>query len=99
VQQFNNLVSLPMLETQNQNVPQKTRETGFGGASIRYLPKRNFKGEIYDAFGPDPDWAVKCFVDLGLSDAEISRYVGLPLTCIRMLTRQIRADHHEAYRD
>ena len=60
------------------------------GRSIRHLPKRYFNAEIHDAFGPDPDWVLRCFVDLGMSDGEIGRYVGLSEVCINILTRPLR---------
>jgi len=85
VQHSNNLVKLRQ--------PEYVKTNESVGASIRYLPKRNFKAEIYDALGPDPEWALKCFIDLGLSDSEIADYVGLSLGCVRILTLQIRAEN------
>ena len=69
----------------------KKTECSFSdGSSIRHLPKRKFKAEIHDAFGPDPEWVLRCFLDLGMSDGEIGRYVGLSEVCIGLLTRRLR---------
>ena len=88
--QFNSLVSEQPPQHAIRELPQKVSRSELGGPTIRYLPKRICKEEIHDAFGPDPDWALQCFVDLGLSDADIARCVGLSLGRIQILTRQIR---------
>ncbi|MCO4847186.1 MAG: hypothetical protein KC448_04345 [Yoonia sp.] len=71
--------------------------SGAGDASIRSLPIRNFKTEVHDAFGPDPNWMLRCFIDLGLSDGEIARYVGLSEACVSILARPLRGPDHARY--
>ncbi|MGJ8595920.1 hypothetical protein [Sulfitobacter sp.] len=56
--------------------------------TISHLPKRNFNAKIHDAFGLDPEWVSLCFVDLGMFNGEIGRYVGLPQMCISTLMRR-----------
>ena len=72
---------------------QVANESALDGASIRYLPSRNFKAEIQDALGPDPEMALRCFVDLGLSDSEIAKYVELSSHYVRLLALPIRAEN------
>jgi len=78
---FNSLVSEQPLNLANRELTQPAR---------RHQPKRNLRLKIHDAFGPEPDKALECFVDLGLSDADIARYVGLSCECIQILTHRFR---------
>lgn len=44
-----------------------------------------------EELGPMPEATLDCFVDLGLSDAEIARYFRLDLALVIALTRPVRA--------
>ncbi|WP_146010242.1 hypothetical protein [Acidimangrovimonas sediminis] len=43
-----------------------------------------------DILGPMPELTLACWIDLGLSDAEIARYFGLDERCVSVLTRPAR---------
>ena len=70
-----------------RNIPE---HSGLDGPTVRHLPKRRFEAQIHDAFGPDPDTVLECFIALGLTDAEISRYVGLPEARVSRIARPMR---------
>ena len=97
--QFDSLANNQQLQHTIRDRSQNANNFERGSRSIRYLPKRSYKAEIHDALGPDPDWVLQCFVDLGLSDNEIARYVGLSLGCIRILAQQTRAKFHAQHRN
>lgn len=89
--QFNQLAIEKQPDFANQRRSQTSESSKITGPRTMAFPKPNFDKKIFAALGPDPDWALNCFVDLGLSDPEIARYVGLPLERIQVFTRPFRA--------
>ncbi|KFE36221.1 hypothetical protein [Thioclava atlantica] len=59
---------------------------GFGPRRPGYLRQSNLPAEL----GPDPRATLECFVDLGLSDAEIARYFHIEAVRLAPLTATLR---------
>ncbi len=72
-------------------VRQKPGVSGVDGGTGCPQTDGSASADIRAAFGPDPHKALQCFVDLGLTNREIARYVGLSETCVTTLTGQLRS--------
>ncbi|WP_127904244.1 hypothetical protein [Solirhodobacter olei] len=67
-----------------------TGPAGTGLVPPGYLPTRGFVRRYPASLGPMPEATLTCFVDLGLSDAEIALYFHLDCDQVRVLARPIR---------
>ncbi|MBI1220172.1 MAG: hypothetical protein GC186_16670 [Rhodobacteraceae bacterium] len=73
---------MPTVLTMPGKVTFLPREAGRGFCAGRRVP---------EALGPMPEATLACFIDLGLTDAEIAHYFGLPREYVTALTQMIRA--------
>lgn len=70
--------------------PKQAGQVGAGVVPRGYLPTRGFVRHYPACLGPMPEATLTCFVDLGLSDAEIACYFQLDRELVRVLARPIR---------
>lgn len=70
--------------------PKQAGQAAAGVVPPGYLPTRGFVRRYPASLGPMPEATLTCFVDLGLSDAEIALYFHLDRDVVRVLARPIR---------